>query len=392
MKRLLVAGLLALLSHGSQADAALPSTPQLRGADVDALWRAVDTHYPYFEGSRDAWRRARARWRPRAMAATSPTGLAGALDGMLAELRDEHAGLKEPSAGRRLPAEADVWAAWKGRDAVIEAVRIYGKADVAGVHAGDIVARIDGVPVERVAKGDWALRRALAGPRTGGVRLAVRDARGTRDVEIEPQAVGSADPLPMVGRRIGEGRDIGYIRWKDSGDSARLAAAFDAALVELRNARALVLDLREASGPGSREATLAVLGRFATVPTAWQIRVRNGGSREVDVISPRGVPVRTPLLVLVDRWTAGEGEALAAGLSALGGRLVGTRMAGLRGELREIKLPHSEIVARFPAQRSLHANGTPRELLRPDVEVDLAAPLGGPGDPILYQALNLLRK
>jgi hypothetical protein len=35
-------------------------------------------------------------------------------------------------------------------------------------------------------------------------------------------------------------------------------------------------------------------------------------------------------------------------------------------------------------------DGTPREALRPSVEVDLAAPSGGPGDPILYQALKLL--
>ena len=35
-------------------------------------------------------------------------------------------------------------------------------------------------------------------------------------------------------------------------------------------------------------------------------------------------------------------------------------------------------------------DGTPRESLQPDIAVDLAAPKGGPGDPILYQALKLL--
>ena len=100
---------------------------------------------------------------------------------------------------------------------------------------------------------------------------------------------------------------------------------------------------------------------------------------------------RAPIAVLVDRWTAGEGEALAAGLRfAASARLVGTPMAGLRGELREATLPHSGIVVAFPGGKSLLPGGAPRESLRPDVPVDLAAPRGGPGDPILYQALKLL--
>jgi carboxyl-terminal processing protease len=95
--------------------------------------------------------------------------------------------------------------------------------------------------------------------------------------------------------------------------------------------------------------------------------------------------------LLVDRWTAGEGEALAAGLQAVArARLIGTRMAGLRGELRDVRLPHSGIVVRFPAQRTFLPDGRPRETLTPEILVDLALPQGGPGDPILYQALKML--
>ena len=41
---------------------------------------------------------------------------------------------------------------------------------------------------------------------------------------------------------------------------------------------------------------------------------------------------------------------------------------------------------------TLHVDGTPRESLRPAIEIDLAAPVGGPGDPILYQALKLFER
>ncbi|HEY4998019.1 MAG TPA: S41 family peptidase, partial [Usitatibacter sp.] len=109
-------------------------------------------------------------------------------------------------------------------------------------------------------------------------------------------------------------------------------------------------------------------------------------------LEPRGAaPVRGPVVALVDRWTAGEGETLAEGLAALAdAQLVGTRTAGLRGELRETRLPHSGITVRYPAERVFRKNGEPRDTVRPTLEVDLAAPQGGPGDPILYQALKLL--
>jgi carboxyl-terminal processing protease len=166
----------------------------------------------------------------------------------------------------------------------------------------------------------------------------------------------------------------------------------------LRDTRAMILDLRDMAGPfddaaRARATTLVILGRFARRTLPWQSRESRTGERHVDSVDPLPQAYAAPLVVLVDRWTAGEGEALAAGLQAVAGaRLAGTRMAGLRGELREVKLQHAGIAVRFPAEKSFHPDGTPRESLRPAILVDLAAPQGGPGDPILYQALKLLEK
>ena len=97
------------------------------------------------------------------------------------------------------------------------------------------------------------------------------------------------------------------------------------------------------------------------------------------------------MAVLVDHWTAGEGESFACGLeTAARATLIGTAMAGLRGDTREVRLPDSGIKLRFPAARIFHTNGTPREVVRPAVPVNIVSPSGGPGDPILYQALKLL--
>jgi carboxyl-terminal processing protease len=160
---------------------------------------------------------------------------------------------------------------------------------------------------------------------------------------------------------------VGYLRVRVGSGDGKVVGEVDAALDSLKDTRALMLDLRETLGPGSRAETEALLSRFG------------------------GTAYRSPVVILVDRWTAGEGEALAAGVkAATNARIVGTRMAGLRGELREVTLPASGIVVSFPARKTVLADGAPREELRPDVPVDLAAPLGGPGDPILYQALKLV--
>lgn len=390
------------------AAAAEPLTAKQRAEDFDAAWNAIDRGYAYFDGNRPAWSRVRTAWRPRAVAAKDHDAFVRALEGALEQLRDDHVTLSERSAGsRRVPADADIWARWRDGAAVVEAVRTFGDADVAGLTPGARITRIGRIPVDQLVRDrwgvtrtssagdrDWALRHALAGPRTGALRLEVADKGGTHPVEIERTGAKAADGPPLIGRRMGEQRDLGYIRIKQAWGEPRLFQLFDGALNYLKDTRALILDLRDLSGPGSRAATLAILGRFASGQTPWQMRQAPGGARVTDAVSPaRGFSYRAPLVVLVDRWTAGEAEALAAGLAAVAkARIVGTPMAGLRGELRHARLPHSGLVVSYPGERTFLADGTPREQLRPHVAVDLAAPSGGPGDPILYQALKLLER
>jgi carboxyl-terminal processing protease len=375
--------------------------------DFDTLWRALDQGYAYFDHDRSSWKRVRETWRPRAARAVTPAQFVAVLEGALVELRDDHVGLSEsaPQSPRRVPADTDIWAGWKDAVAVVEAVRAYSDADVAGLRPGHVIVRIGGLPVERavrnqlggatgtVSQRDWALRHALAGPRAGVLTVEVAEGRGTRKLDIERTAPRAANGAPLVGRRMGEDRDLGYIRIKASLADPELPAQFDHALDRLASTRALILDLRELSGPGSSAAIEAIVARFAAAPAAWQLREPRGGKRSADSVAPRATPYRAPVAVLVDRWTAGAGEALAVGIAAVGNaRLVGTSMAGLRGESSDVRLPHSGIVVRFPTQKTFHPDGTPREAVKPAIAVDLAAPQAGPGDPILYQALKLFER
>ncbi len=412
--KLPLASFAVLLLSSGPALAAAPAAPAASASarknaeDFDAFWRAIDSRYAYFDGDRTPWRRARNVWRPRALAARTRSDLVKALEGAAAELRDDHVTLSERTAEspRRIPAEADIWARFKDGAAVVTAVRAFSDADVAGLHPGHVITHVQGRPVERAvrerlgsgarhgaASRDWALRQVLANPAEGVLNLEARDPEGgPRSLGIERAAAVPADGPPIIARRMGESRDLGYIRLKNVLGDDRLAGQFDGALNDLKDARALIIDLRETPAGMSRAVTEAVLSRFVEAETAWQVREVPGRKRIVDKVAPRGgAPYLRRVLVLVDRWTAGQGEALAAGLQAVArATLVGTPMAGLRGELHAVTLPHSGIVARFPAEKALLVNGAPRETLGPAVEVDLAAPNGGPGDPILYQALKIL--
>jgi len=381
--------------------------------DFDALWRAIDTGYAYFDSSHAAWKRARDRWRAKAARAKTRADFVLALEGALAHLCDDGVTLGEQTEGstRRVPAETDIWAEWKAADACVTAVRAFGEADVAGLHPGHVVTHVDGIPVDRAVRErlralgasgeaamDWGLRHLLAGPRVGTLRLALRAGRSpvsnesdaTRVLIERGAAPAGGNGAAFIARRMGEERDLGYVRIGSSLADRAFADRVDGVIGELRGTRAMILDLRDAAPSGNRAVTRALLARFVERPSPWQLRAPVGGTRIADVAAPVADPYRAPLVVLVDRWTAGEGEALAAGLDgAANATLVGTPMAGLRGETREMRLPHSGIAVRFPGERTFHVNGTPRERLRPDVEIDLAAPSGGPGDPILYQALKV---
>jgi carboxyl-terminal processing protease len=408
-RRRFLRGALAALAAGTSATRAASASAR-PGGDFDAFWRAIEESYAYLERGQD-WKGAGARWRPRAAGARSRDELLAALEGAIAELHDENVTLDahRPGSPRPVPSATDLWAEWIGKEATISAVRAGSVADAAGAVPGMRVISIGGKPVE-LAVGelirrnrqadprarDWALRRLLAGPWAGTLSLDAIVAGRARHLEIERQDVPPSATPPLIARRIGEDRKLGYLRVKDNLGDPGLVAHFDAALLHLKDTRGLVLDLRETQSGGTPEVARALLGRFVTAESPWIVRAapgaRIGADTAAERVSPRGpFAYAGRTLVLVDRWTAGEGESLAIGLEAAArATLVGTAMAGLRGHARELRLPGSGIVLRYPATRVFHANGTPREVVRPAVPVDIVAPSGGPGDPILYQALKLL--
>ena len=374
--------------------------------DAALLVGALHARYAYFdEGSRKRLRMRSGIAQARIGVMRDPQGFLPIVEDLLGALLDDNVYVvqRTPRSRRRIPSEADIWARWSRGTARVESVRIGSEADSAGIAPGQVIVAVQGVPialaVERWSGSqdrddeafDWAARHLLAGPWTGPFTLDVMEGGNTRRVDLERRAPAAEAAAPMGWKRIGERRDLAYLRLRDGLADPAMVDELDRLLAQLAGVRAMLLDLRDLNDPGDPAVVRALLGRFAGGRVAWQVRERSPGrgmEQETDSIEGRGVRANVPVFALVDRWTAGEGEAFAAGLHACGATLVGTRMAGLRGVTGETRLPASGLVVRFPVERVLLPEGTPRESLRPRILVDMAAPSGGPGDPILYQALK----
>ncbi len=407
-RRRFLAGLLVSAAAPAVARAGLPdANPNV--ADLDWLIERLRSRYAYLADRHVDLARLRAIYAPQAASAVGKRAFLGVLEQVLAELHDHHIGANTNSddSPQLVPTGAEIWAGMRDGRAIIEQVRPGGEAARAGLLAGQEVVWIgDETAAAAVAARapralaspdpealDYTLRVLLAGNHRAERVLTVRGrGQGERRVVLPPHHQAEQTPVLAV-RRMDRG--VVCLRVGNSLGDSGLVAAFDEALAASRDARGLILDLRDTPSGGDTDVAEPILGRFITRRAGYQ-RIFDpapGATPErnsvVRTVEPRGpFPVTLPLAVLVDRWTGSMGEGMAIGLDGMKrARVVGTRMAGLCGAIEGFTLPASGIGVNFPIQRLYHLDGTPRERWRPPAFVDLARSSGE--DPILERALKL---
>jgi carboxyl-terminal processing protease len=380
--------------------------------DFDTAIQRIAASYAYFDAKATRWHDMPALYAGDLRDVKSRDEFIALLERVLDELYDPHAHLTTnlERSFRLVPSGADVWAEWIKGDATITQVRDNSQAARAGLRPGTVVVAIDGVPMADAVEArmgrsyphsvaaarDWALRSVLAGRHHTRRLFTVREGGTTRTVELAVPEQPSRATAPLATLEVRPG--IGYVRFNDSlGDSAAVAE-FDRVLDGLRQARGLIIDLRNTPGGGNTGVAEGILGRFVGREQVYQkhaLPANPGnaipGRSWFAYVSPRGDFTYTrPVAVLVNRWTGSMGEGLALGFDATRtGTVVGTPMAGLVGATTRIVLPRTRIGISVPDQRLFHVNGTPREEFRPAVPVDVAAATPG-RDPFVEAALRVL--
>jgi len=380
--------------------------------DFELATRRITAVYAYFDAKETRWNDVPALYAQDLRDVKSRDEFVALLERVVDELYDPHAQLTVnlERSPRLVPSGTDLWAEWREDKATITQVRDDSDAEHAGIGSGAIAIAIDGVPIGDAVEArlgrsyahsvsaarDWALRAVLAGRHNSRRLLEIREGATIRTVELPAadQSTGSSSPLDASEIRPG----IGYVRFNDSLGNGAAVAAFDRALHELRQTRALIIDLRNTPSGGNSSVARGILGRFVERDSAYQKHVLPSEERDTGVrrswfelVSPRGEFVYSrPVVVLVSRWTGSMGEGLAIGFDATGaGTVVGTPMARLVGATMQVVLPRTGIGINIPAERLYHVNGTPREEFEPRVLVDVVHAAVDP-DPFVEAALETL--
>ncbi|MFO1466978.1 MAG: S41 family peptidase [Steroidobacteraceae bacterium] len=187
-----------------------------------------------------------------------------------------------------------------------------GSAAAAGIHPGDVVISIDGVPVETGSL-DAVIRR-MRGPEGSEVRIGIE--RENLAEPLEFRLKRARIELRSVKWQMAE-PGVGYARISQFSDNTGEDLAKDVAAMIARNGgrplKGLLLDLRNNPG-GVLEAAVAVSDEFLDKGIIVTARGRTEESRfEMDA-TPGDDLKGAPIVVLVNAGSASAAEIVAAAL------------------------------------------------------------------------------
>lgn len=350
-------------------------------ATFDAHWETLRDEYPYFELYGVDWEAERAEHRPRALAAANDDEFAWELARMLCVLDDPHVSFVPPvetMMGRwgipdiesRLVERRPVVVSWpEGTDMAVP------EAFADDPHVYPEIVRVQGAPAQGV------VGMLAAGPVGTSFEVTLRWPDGT-----ETDATWwrpDESNLPPPDRHYGEGwlvtgrvGDVGYLRVRTFvpdkatlGPDGKMTTMLRAALRELEDTRALVIDL-QGNGGGVVAASDPFLGNLLEETRSYRWGNAGGQKR---IIRPRRPRYEGDVVVVVDELSASGGEWATRILRDAGRALVvGGRTRGAEAAVHTSEGPDGSRVM-YSAWPMIEPGVKPFQ--RDGVEVDAFLPL-----------------
>jgi len=258
-------------------------------------------------------------------------------------------------------------------------------AKAAGLRPGDIILTIDGVSTEGKSLADAILH--IRGPKGTSVTLEVRHLGETEPVAIT--IIRGVIPLESVFSNVLEG-NIGYVRIGAFNSNTNASLTGILKEMKAKGVVGIVLDLRDNPG-GLVSSTVDVASQFLREGLVlYEVDAR--GRRTDHEVKGNPLLPDTPLVVIVNRFSASGSEVLAGALQDQGrALLVGTRTFG-KGSVNLLKglSDGGGIYYCFahwytPKGRLIEGDG-----LQPDVEAP--GNPGPKGDPQMDKALEIIKE
>lgn len=378
----------AVAAADDQPPAAADLKPVQPRSDALGIEALVNRVYAYPERLPGGRYQLTPRLRSEAEAVGDQRSLLRFAERALLLLADHHAitGSSFRDSWAVVPTFADLWIEPAGGVYRVEAVRDGSPAQSAGIRGSDVLVAVDGVPVAEAVRQFWedlgaegggerdgfAARLLAAGRRDRPRRLTIRDNAGRERVHELPNLYQTKrQERPPVETSL-EGSAL-RIRINDRLGDSTTVSAFDIAMRQASPRQCIIIDLTETPSGGNTVVARGIMGWFVNRPRPYQMhrlpleeRASGIARQWVELVLPRtGMRHAGPVTVRVGRWTGSMGEGLAIGFHAIGGRVTGTRMAGLLGAIHDHRLPYSGLVLKIPTERLMTVNGQPRESFVP---------------------------
>lgn len=350
----------------------------------DAAWNTINRSYydPEFNGV--DWAAAATEFGPRAAAAADEDALYVVLNTMLRRLQDNHTGATPPARARDQRRQQmtgiGVRFAAVGGQALITEVVPGGAAHEAGIQPGWIWLTRDGLPPGQ------------AKPLTLGQKttLVCQDLAGQRvELTLTARALGTRR---REARTLREG--VAYIQFNEF--DLDTTSWLRARIGEMRDAPALILDLRQ-NGGGIVASALYAIGHFLDESQIVLVAIDRHEQRARQTpFKPGAATYRGKLAILVDGGSGSASEVLAAAIQEQArGIVVGQKTAGAVLGATRAPLPDGGEL-QFSETDLLTARGRRLEQtgVTPDIDVlrPTAADLRAGRDRVLERALEELTK
>jgi C-terminal processing protease CtpA/Prc len=398
-------------------------SPQIKSEqyrqDFNYFWTTINDEYCYFQKKQTSWQKVKEIYTPLVDTITNRDQFVTLLEKALYEIYDHHAILNTNTGNsqRLVPSGADIWAEWVDGKPVITEVRRGFGAEVCGIIAGMEIVAVNDIavksavnsflpralnPITNEAK-SFALRLVLAGNHTQPRKISLKHNGTVKD--FFPDKTGLLlehinYPAKIESKSIG---NIGYIKINDCLYDNELIPAFDNIMQTFKNAKSIILDLRETPSGGNTSVARAIIGWFIDKEHFYQkheyyAEEKSSGIKRSweEIVSPRkGKYYDKPLVILCNHWTGSIGEGMVIGFDALKRpetKIIGTEMARLNGAVYSFEMPFSKIRFTLPNERLYHINGLPREQYVPPVFIDWRKGEEKPGfDLFMAMALEYLK-
>jgi carboxyl-terminal processing protease len=255
-------------------------------------------------------------------------GLAEGLDPYSAYLTPEQVKQYDPKANR---AETGLLLSKVGGYAYAVAVLRGSPAEQAGVRSGDFIEYVGKVPSRDLSLYD--IEQLLSGQPGTTVDVRILHQGQSRKVSLSRARLAQ----PAIEFRIEE-PGVGYLKLTTLADGK--AAEVKSALSDLisKGAQKIVLDLRGAAN-GKVQEGVAVANLFAGSGTLARVLGKGDKETQTFTADPGKVVFNGPVVVVIDRSTAGPAEIIAAAVrDQKRGELVGERTFGTGSEQQMFSL------------------------------------------------------